>query len=141
MAGHPTLGVLLHKHQPFCVTLEREWLNNRRGESCIPIGHYHGVRCRTSPDYDFKDSPKFGDTFQVYGVDGRKNILFHKGNIEEDTHGCIIVGESFGYLGGNQAVLSSGTAFEEFMEILEDEDEFHLAITDNFTGSPIPGRH
>ena len=129
----PTLGVLLNNGRPFAVTLERPWLGNRRGESCIPIGEYLCLRCSNSPDYGRKNSPKFGDTFQVYEVPNRSNILFHKGNINADTHGCIVVGEQFEYLNGDEAVLASNQGFNEFLSIMVRENEFTLVITDHFS--------
>jgi hypothetical protein len=129
----PTLGAFLFGGRPFALTLERPWLNNRKGESCIPLGTYRCVRCNASPDYDFKDSPGFGDTFQVFEVPMRDKILFHAGNVEADSHGCIIVAESFGYLGGKEAVLSSKKGFNEFLSLLKHDDEFDLAITDHYT--------
>ena len=128
----PTFGVLVYNGLPFAATLEDPWRNNMVGESCIPLGTYRCIRCRKSPDYGFKDSPKFGDTFQVYDVDGRSRILFHKGNTEEDTRGCILIGEQFDVLGGIPAVLVSRKGFGEFMEILKYDDEFTLKITDHY---------
>ena len=128
---NPTMGVMLLLDRPFCVTLERPWKGNKRSMSCIPKGMYLCKRCRHSEDYKFKDSPKFGDTFQVTDVEERQYILFHKGNVEQDTHGCIILGESYGLLHGDEAVLSSGSAFNEFMDILKDDDEFMLTITNH----------
>ena len=130
---NPTLGTLLFGGRPFALTLERPWLGNRKGESCIPLGDYRCVRCSASPDYDFKDSPGFGDTFQVFEVPLRDKILFHKGNITDDTHGCIIVGEEFGLLGDQEAVLSSKKGFNEFLSLLKHDDEFDLRISDHFT--------
>jgi len=101
-----TFGVLLDEDIPFCVTLERPWLNNKRNISCIPSGSYLCKRITSS---------KFGETFKISDVPGRSHILFHKGNISEDTHGCIILGEEFGFLKNEVAVLSSGRAFQEFM--------------------------
>lgn len=115
-----TFGVLWHEGMlPFCVTLERKWLNNKKGESCIPSGEYLCKRVT---------SPKFGNTFEVTGVQGRSEILFHKGNIDEDSHGCIIVGEQFGELKNKTAVLASGLAFDEFMLRLNGTMEFKLII-------------
>jgi hypothetical protein len=111
--------VLLDEDLPFCVTLEREWLDNRRNISCIPEGTYICKRVI---------SPKFGETFEVVDVPGRSHILFHKGNIKDDTHGCIIVGELFDPLNGENAVLSSGKAFQEFLSRLENNEAFTLTI-------------
>lgn len=114
-----TFGVLLDGNVPFCVTLERPWLDNKKGESCIPDGNYV---CRRV------DSPKFENTFEVTDVLNRTAILFHKGNLMEDSHGCIIVGEMFESLNRKNAVLASGKAFQEFLDRLKGEDEFELSI-------------
>jgi len=114
-----TFGVLLDGKIPFCVTLERPWLANRRGISCIPDGYY---MCRRI------QSPRFGDTFEVIEVPNRSHILFHKGNLSDDTHGCILVGEQYEPLGGENAILASGKAFGEFRRRTEGIDDFFLNI-------------
>lgn len=110
---------MLDENLPFCLTIERPWLNNEREKSCIPVGDYICKRI---------NSPKFGITFQVWNVLGRAEILFHKGNIMDDSHGCIIVGERFDPLNGMPAVLASGEAFTEFMSRIWGQDEFALSI-------------
>ena len=114
-----TFGVLLDDNVPFCVTLERPWKDNQRNISCIPKGGYICKRIM---------SPKFGDTFEVQLVPDRSHILFHKGNLKEDTHGCIILGEMFEPLNEQNAVLSSGKAFKEFKWRTVDKDFFTLKI-------------
>lgn len=131
LTEHGTFGVLLHEDIPFAVTMERPWLDNRVGESCIPQGEYTCLRCNRSPDYGFRNSPRFGDTFQVYEVPGRSKILFHKGNLADDSHGCILVGEQFGVLTEVPAVLASKHGFEEFLLLLKDQDDFVLNITEH----------
>ena len=116
-----TFGVLLDEGTPFCLTLEREWKENKRGESCIPTGLYLCQRVK---------SPKFGDTFEICDVPGRSHILFHKGNIEDDSHGCVITGEEYGEYKNKIAVLSSGKAFNEFKERTHGIDFFKLEIKD-----------
>lgn len=123
-----TFGVLIHNHKPFAVTLERQWLDNKKGISCIPEGEYICKRCRTSPEYGYKDSPKFGDTFQITNVPGRSKILFHKGNIDDDSHGCVLIGEQFGELGLSAAILSSKQGFNEFNLLLHGYDTFKISI-------------
>jgi hypothetical protein len=116
-----TFGVLTFAGVPFCVTLERPWLDNQRSISCIPVDLYLCKRV---------NSPKFGDTFEITGVPNRSEILFHKGNISEDTHGCIIVGEQFEPLSGQFAVQASGKAMSEFLTLTANVDRFHLQIFD-----------
>ena len=123
-----TFGVLLSDGVPFAVTLERQWLDNRRSVSCIPEGKYTVTRCNKSSDYGFRDSPRFGDTFMVNEVPNRSKILFHKGNLDEDSHGCILVGEEYGTLSGDAAVLSSKKGFNEFLKIHRRANAFDLEI-------------
>ena len=123
-----TFGVLLAENKPFALTVERQWLDNIRGQSCIPTGEYNVKRCIASPEYGFKNSPRFGDTFHVQNVKDRSKILFHKGNVDDDSHGCIIVGEQFGTLHDDIAVLSSRQGFGEFMSLLKGQNEFELTI-------------
>lgn len=115
-----TDGVLIEQgYGPICVTKERRWNNNKKGESCIPTGEF---RCKRV------SSPKFGNTFEVL-VEGRTAILFHKGNIDDDSHGCIIVGEYFDpFKNKDVGVLMSGHAMDEFLARLTGEQEFKLVI-------------
>ena len=117
-----TFGVLFDEDTPFCLTLEREWNDNRRGESCIPAGHYVCKRVK---------SPKFGDTFEVCDVYGRSHILFHKGNLEDDSHGCILVGEMYERFRDKNAILASGRAWREFEDRVFECRRFSLYIKDS----------
>lgn len=117
--NYGTFGVLIDGDTPFAVTCEDLWRDNAPSISCIPVGMYHCKRVK---------SPKFGDTFEVTGVPGRSHILFHKGNTEDDTHGCILVAEEFGKLHGKTAVLASGAGYGEFMARLKGVDSFPLHI-------------
>ena len=56
--------------------------------------------------------------------------MFHKGNSERNTQGCVLIAEEFGILNGKAAVLASGRGYREFMNILQDIDEFDLIIED-----------
>lgn len=124
---HATYGVLATPDGvPFALTLEREDDNNRastptRAGACIPTGIYP---CRRVM------SPKFGDTFEVTGVPGRSHILFHKGNLEDDSRGCILVGEQFGLLAGRPGIIASREGFGEFLERQRGTDGFTLTIRD-----------
>lgn len=124
-----TYGVIIQNTTPFALTLEESWKENKRDISCIPAGEYICKRV---------NSPRFGDTFGIVNVEGRSNILFHWGNTEKDTKGCILVGEEFGYLKTldddtkkielQPAVLSSRKGFHEFMQKLDKYDGFMLKI-------------
>ncbi len=115
-----TFGVLLLDGGVFCVTLEPPDLGNASLLSCIPEGEY---RCRPV------DSPRFGATLEIAGVQGRTHILFHPGNRVRDTHGCVLVGRQFGELEGERAILNSTGTWEELMGRAEGHG-FDLRVTD-----------
>ena len=113
-------GVMLDGNIPFAVTLERNWLDNQNNISCIPTGSYRCVR-RLYHKHGYW-------TFEVTGVPGRTSILIHSGNTEDDSMGCILLGESYGDLKNKVAILASKVAFFEFMSRLEGQDEFTLVV-------------
>jgi hypothetical protein len=123
-----TFGVLIRVDTavPFAVTLEREadgWSNRKstptRAGACIPAGTYTCQRVQ---------SPKFGNTFEVTGVPGRSHILFHKGNLADDSRGCILVGEAFNPVGGVDGITASKEGFTEFLAINADAMSFTLTV-------------
>jgi hypothetical protein len=69
-------------------TCEDDWKDNQPNESCIPAGVYQ-LRRTVYHKYNIP-------TFEVADVPGRRRILIHSGNSEEDTAGCILVGLSRG---------------------------------------------
>lgn len=120
--NNATFGVLLEGDTPFALTLEPPWLDNKPFISCIPAGTY---TCQLT------ESPKFGLTYEVMDVEGRTHILFHKGNTQEDTSGCILVGEEFADTNaGNPWIKSSAKGFLEFISRIHGEITFELEIQD-----------
>jgi len=122
--GKPTYGVLVSKDVAFAVTLEREWLDNKPSVgnvagSCIPSGTYVCKRV---------NSPKFGNTFEITGVPNRSHILFHSGNIDDDSRGCVLVGEAFNPVKGKDGITSSREGFAEFLRRTETVNTFNLEV-------------
>ncbi|GGB82974.1 hypothetical protein GCM10007424_23750 [Flavobacterium suaedae] len=68
-----------------CKTLELDWQNNKRRESCIPVGVYNVVT---------RTSAKYGLHYHVTNVPARSFILIHHGNYNKDILGCILVGSA-----------------------------------------------
>jgi len=122
-------GVLLYKEIPLFVTLENQWRDNTPFISCIPEGVYHCDRI---------ESPRFGNTFEVINVPGRTSILFHAGNVEPDTTGCILLAMSYGMLHNTPAITNSRVAMGKFLDILKDTEAFSLIVSDR-TIHPIAG--
>lgn len=120
--GIPTYGVLLREDGvPFALTLERPWLDNQRSVSCIPTGTYTAKR---------HVSPRFGETFWLQDVPGRSEILFHKGNIDDDSHGCILIGEQFNNVRSEPGITASKEGFAEFMATVRGLNEITVEIKD-----------
>jgi len=116
-------GVIIDGNIPFALTVERKWINNQPNISCIPAGEYICKRI---------NSPEFGDTFEVMNVPNRSHILLHKGNIMDDSHGCIIIGEQFESMKNKTAVLASWKGFSEFKERTQGWNFFKLIIINCF---------
>jgi len=118
-----TIGILLFDKIIQCFILENKNMNNEPYVSCIPTGVY---TCRR------KISKRFSETFEICNVPGRSHILFHVGNIQDDTDGCLLPGLRTGMLKNKRAVLDSGKAFVRLMNSLTILNEFKLVITENF---------
>jgi len=118
-----TFGVLLLNGELFCNTLEPYSRDNAQNISCIPSGQYICKRY---------SSGRYPETFQVTGVQGRTLILFHAGNIDEHTEGCILLGERVGKLRGDRAILNSGKTFGNFIKKLVLTPEFKLTVVEAY---------
>ncbi len=106
-------------HRPI-FTLENPWRGNKPFVSRIPVNKY---LCRPF------SGRKYKNVYQVTDVPGRSYILFHAGNFESNTNGCILLGLSCGLLLGEAAVLSSRRAMKYFNSLIGNED-FYLTIKD-----------
>lgn len=116
-----SFGAMKFNEVPFCVSLEPDDNWNQVGKSQIPPGQYICERY---------DSPTFGPTWKVLGVPGRTDVLFHWGNRAKDTKGCIILGQYFGTLYGEPAVMNSKETFDQFMLMTKNSHRLHLTITE-----------
>ncbi len=81
-----TFGILKINKRVTCVTLEPCDYENAPSISSIPAQQYLCKRII---------SPTFGETFEIFDVPGRTNVLFHKGNIAGHTLGCVLLAQHF----------------------------------------------
>jgi hypothetical protein len=86
----------------------------------IPHGTYRCVR----GEHCLYVGGNFFETFEVKKVPGCHGILFHVGNYNRDSEGCILLGMT----SNSEMVLQSGIAFKKFMELMRGRDEFFLEV-------------
>ena len=96
-----TNGILFdvtNERKFLCYTLEDESRKEKvYGETCIPEGEYN-IGFRTVGGYHTKYSNRFADIHKgmlhVLDVPGFEYILLHCGNTDEDTAGCLLLGDT-----------------------------------------------
>jgi len=102
-----------------CYTLEDQYQDKKvYGETCIPEGSYDvvlrkegGFHNRYKARYDFHKG-----MLEIKDIPNFKWVLFHLGNTDENTAGCVLVGDTQqdldvskdGFIG------SSGNAYKKF---------------------------
>ena len=67
-------------------------------------------------------------TFEITGVEGHENLLFHWGNYNKDSEGCVLLGAADAMVGDIEMVTSSQATFKAFMASLEGVNEFTLTV-------------
>ncbi|MGE4487891.1 MAG: DUF5675 family protein [Synergistaceae bacterium] len=81
-----TLGILREyvSNKEICRTIERPWLDNQPGISCIPEATYKVV-----PDNSGKHQ-----YFKILDVEDRESIEIHVANKAKELNGCIACGDA-----------------------------------------------
>lgn len=107
-------------------TVERPWLNNKVGVSCIPVGEYICEPTRFN---------RGGyDAIKICNVDGRTHIKMHIASLPSSVEGCIGINTRFGILYGQWAGVGSRVAFRSLMQELGGK-KFKLLITNKESGT------
>lgn len=68
------------------------------------------------------------ETFEITEVPGHDHMLFHVGNFNFDSDGCVLIGSGSIQLNGHQALTRSREAFKSFMDLQTGYDEFELTV-------------
>lgn len=69
------------------------------------------------------------ETFEITGVPGHTGILFHQGNYNRDSTGCVLLGlGQGGALPSGKMLVRSRDAFNAFMLLQKDCDSFELTV-------------
>lgn len=100
-------------------TLEHAYLKSDGSfVSKIPNGEYLCVR----GIHQLKGMAHPFETFEITGIEGHTNILFHSGNLNSDSEGCVLLGFSKNEV----EILNSRNAFKKFMENMVGISSFKL---------------
>lgn len=113
MTPEGAFGVLLADGHPFAVTLEQ---TDAALATKIPPGVY-----RCEPTIFHRGNYA---TYEVTGVPGHTRLLFHMGNYEKDTEGCILVGSEF----RSSWIAGSRLAFQTFLAKTDAATGFELEV-------------
>ena len=113
-------GVLVQDGRPRWLTCERTF-EDRPERIVIPAGRWPCSRTV----FMKRGYP----TFEIH-VPDHERVLFHKGNTEDDSRGCVLVGLSFGEHQDKPAILESARAFEDFMGAYHGTQSFFLDVLD-----------
>ena len=106
-----------------CQTLEHSYENLPK----IPAGVYHCVRGA----HRLNGMAGTFDTFEIQGVEGHAGLLFHWGNFQDDSSGCVLVGtERVHCEDGTEMITHSRDSFRQFMQIQDGVDEFTLTVVE-----------
>ena len=108
---------------PFAVTLERTYEGTFK-QIKVPDGLWLCTRRKYNRGNYM--------TWEIH-VPGHRYILFHKGNKELQSDGCILIAEQFFDFDSDPGLQSpgvgrSGDAFKEFMQLSEGVDRFFLEV-------------
>jgi hypothetical protein len=69
-------------------------------------------------------------TFEITGVPGHTNILIHIGNYNDDSEGCVLVGDTI-LKGPTWMITDSRITFDKFMALQQGVDEFQLTVNNS----------
>lgn len=124
-----TIGKLYIDGAYFCDTLED---TDRGMRSDMPLPELKEIKvagCTAIPTGKYcvylTKSPRFGRVLPlVYDVPAFSGIRIHSGNMHDDTHGCILVGEN--KVVGR--VINSRQTMEKLMELLEVQESVTIEI-------------
>lgn len=104
-------------------TLEHSYVGSNEPVSYIPKlppGDYTCVRGL----HKLESMSSVFETFEITDVPGHKGILFHVGNLNEDSSGCVLLGSA---RSGNM-ITQSRIAFSTFMKLQQGVSQFTLTV-------------
>jgi len=130
-----TLGLLSIDGEFFCYTLEDEFRSQKVfGRTRIPEGEYI-LGLRTFGGFHRRYKKKFGSLhlgmLEIQDVPNFTNVLIHIGNRDDDTAGCLLVGDGLNNNQVEEGFLSSSTlAYRRlYLRVLEAVQSEQASLT------------
>ena len=114
-----TLSIVSIDGKPFCFGLEDEYRENKVvGETRIPSGEYK-ITLRTVGGFHARYLEKFSSFHRgmlwIRDVPGFEYILIHVGNTDEDTAGCLLIGDG-ATIDGSIKIIQSSIAYKKLYQ-------------------------
>lgn len=121
-------GILLDENsQQIAVTLEHSYdahLGDGSYTSKLPNGNYTCVKGQ----HRLASMTSNFTTFEITDVPKCTGILFHVGNFNKDSEGCVLLGTTAEPDNNPPMITNSKLAFEKFMALQADIDSFNLIV-------------
>lgn len=108
---------------PSFQTLEHSYSTPVGYQPKIPRGSYECVR----GPHRLNGMVDLFETFEVMGVKGHSGLLFHWGNTNADSSGCILLGSIIDPP-ETKSIRLSRNSFSEFMKLMSGINKFELDI-------------
>jgi hypothetical protein len=112
--------------KPFCVVLTHAF---PAGGAWLPIVMPRQVYTCVRGVHTIIGSQPF-ETFEITGVPGHGGLLFHRGNYNDDSKGCILLGEEIVAYDSDfdEMITHSKQTFEAFMYRMTGVQTFQLQV-------------
>jgi Family of unknown function (DUF5675) len=119
-------GQLLQGSSLIAYTLEHAYLQDDGSLSPkLPEGTYSCQRGL----HQLEGMSSYFSTFEIMNVPNHFGILFHIGNAQGDSSGCVLLGSA---INGNMLV-NSRIAFAKFMSLLSTQNSFILIVNNQLS--------
>lgn len=119
-------GQILKDGEGFCFSLEHAYTDGAGGyyPKVLP-GQYTCVR----GIHQLEGMTHTFETFEITNVPNHSQILFHVGNFQGDSAGCVLLGGAKA-IGpdGNKMLRNSKRIFDQFMALQTGVDSFNLTV-------------
>lgn len=121
-------GVLIDEAEMFvAVTLQRAYDAHQGNGSYIPKLPKGVYTCKRSKHRLHGMKSDF-ETFEVMNVPGHTGILFHWGNFNKDSEGCILLGQQTLFGQHPPMITKSRATFAKFMTLQDGINTFTLTV-------------